>query len=217
MKEKQRATGLLSLTGLSGTNFTNKNIFPSQYQLKKFRFEIYDKFLIHFFLKLASVMRNSAKAESSITPERRGNKNHSLLSLNTKSEEERRQKKCQKMITDKKCTRLNPEISLEELYSIFQIPCLLVFLEEATIEFYHRSFDVSPSISFNKLSLESRKSTKLNGGRMNIVKFEQFTAEILQKKGFPFIKAKEMELDVLLSMDLLFFTAQLKKGMNMNI
>ena len=218
LRMKKMHTGTLTITDIKGVTFPKNSGNPSEYQIKKFRFEIYDKFLIHFFLKLASMMKNvlsnTAKNESKRYPR---NNRYSSLSLNTKEEEEKRQRKRQKMIKDQNCTRLDPQTSLSELFQLFQNTCLIVLLEKAQIEFYHRSFSVSPSISFTQLSLEGRKSDQFKGGRFDIIKFQKFKSEILQKKGFPFIQAKEMEFDVLLSMDRLFFTAQLKEGMNMNI
>ncbi|KAK8887333.1 hypothetical protein M9Y10_038372 [Tritrichomonas musculus] len=52
---------------------------------------------------------------------------------------------------------------------------------------------------------------------LNIIKFVEFKADIIQQSGLPFILANETEFDVMLSIDRLFVTAILKQGMVMKI
>ncbi|KAK8860562.1 hypothetical protein M9Y10_012227 [Tritrichomonas musculus] len=184
---------------------------PIDNNISNFRMEIFDKFLIHSFFRILSILMNFVNHSA----KNKNKENHSL-SLFTKKQEDKNEKNRQKKLYEQKCTQLDPETPLNDLFNIFYDVKLFVNLKKADIICYHSSY-IPPSIKFKDLSLEGRKSDKYPGGMLNIIKFVEFKADIIQQGGLPFILANEMEFDVMLSIDRIFVTAILKQGMVMNI
>lgn len=188
------------------TKFISK-FFPGMrnFELKEFNFELYDKYLINFFVIVASTLPITNAPQ----------KMNSSLSFATKKEESTWKQRIQSS-QNRNMVNIDPRISLKQLLDIYNTTFMYVKLNRATLRFFHRKFIIFPSVSFINLSVESRASTSRQNGRLDIFKFEEFLAELIPKEGFPFLLINELEVNIMSRKDRLLLQMMLRNGMKMN-
>ncbi|OHT05989.1 hypothetical protein TRFO_26052 [Tritrichomonas foetus] len=115
-----------------------------------------------------------------------------------------------------KVAKISPKSSLENIMNIFDTPYFSFIISNTRIQIIHKDITIPPSLTFNELIIENRKSSKMNG-HFSIMNFDEFIVQALSDINLPLLKVLGMKVNFATCGDRIFLFGELYQGLEMNI